>query len=117
MSRLNNDKSNREQTSGNFLRDCLSVSEDGQNIQKILSEAGSYYDADRAYIFEFNMTHTEFSNTYEWCKEGVAAEKDNLQNITVEVWNFGLMRSKKRASFLFRPCRRNMLPTQRYTGC
>ena len=35
MNRLNNDKSNREQTSGNFLRDCLSVSKDGQNIQKL----------------------------------------------------------------------------------
>lgn len=117
MSRLNNDKSNREQTSGNFLRDCLSVSEDGQNIQKILSEAGSYYDADRAYIFEFNMTHTEFSNTYEWCKEGVAAEKDNLQNITVDEPEFWFNEIEKKASFLFRSCRRNMLPTQRYTGC
>lgn len=84
MSRLNNDKSDREQTVRNFLRDCLGTPKDGQNIQKILSGTGSCYDADRAYIFEFNTTHTEFSNTYEWCKEGVAAEKDNLQNITVD---------------------------------
>lgn len=84
MSRLNNDRSDREQTIKNFLRDHLNDPKDGQAIQKILSEAGSCYNADRAYVFEFNKKHTEFSNTYEWCKEGVPAEKDNLQHITVD---------------------------------
>lgn len=46
------------------------------------------------------MTHTEFSNTYEWCKEGIAAEKDNLQNITVDEPEFLFNEIEKKGEFL-----------------
>ncbi|MBO5155114.1 MAG: response regulator [Eubacterium sp.] len=53
-------------------------------MNSILQDIGGYYDADRAYIFEAHMDRKVFNNTFEWCREGVAAEIDNLQNIPVD---------------------------------
>ena len=67
-----------------FLRHYLDKQKDGQTISRMLEELGEYYDGDRAYIFELNQDRTHASNTYEWCKEGVSPEIDNLQNIPLE---------------------------------
>ena len=81
--------SGQEQTIRRFLRKYLGSRSNGRNIHQILSEIGSYYGADRAYVFELNAARTLISNTAEWCRPGVSAEIDNLQNIPmsgVEVW-------------------------------
>ena len=44
-----------------------------------------HYSADRAYIFEFDWTRDVTHNTYEICRDGVTPEKDNLQNLPIEV--------------------------------
>lgn len=49
-------------------------------IRQILCYIGQKVGADRAYIVEKNSDQT-YSNTYEWCKEGVTAEKENMQHI------------------------------------
>ncbi len=48
-------------------------------LNETLAETGTYLHAERAYIFE--KRNGFFSNTYEWCAEGISSEIDKLQNI------------------------------------
>lgn len=45
----------------------------------VLEQAGKLFMADRAYIIVFHGEY--FSNTSEWCREGIEPQKENLQNI------------------------------------
>ena len=54
-------------------------------VQSFLETIGTFYEANRAYVFEFDLEKQILNNTFEWCKEGVSAEIDNLQNIPLEV--------------------------------
>jgi diguanylate cyclase (GGDEF)-like protein len=53
------------------------------SMEKLLEYVGKNYDCDRAYIFEETRKDI-IDNTHEWCRQGVSAEKDNLQNIPKE---------------------------------
>ena len=77
-------KTGQEQAVKQFLRNYLDKAKDEQTLNRILQDIGGYYDADRAYIFEAHMDRRVFNNTFEWCREGVGAEIDNLQNIPVD---------------------------------
>ncbi len=77
-------KTCQEQAVKQFLRDYLDKTKDEQTLSSILQDIGEYYDADRAYIFEMGSSRRVFNNTFEWCREGVSAEIDNLQNIPVD---------------------------------
>lgn len=76
-----------------FLTDMVRYSASEENPDKVLNQLVQYIgenlQADRAYIFEQNE-HGTFDNTYEWCKEGVSKEKDNLQDVpyegVIETW-------------------------------
>ena len=74
----------QEQAVKQFLRDYLDKAKDEQTLNSILQDIGGYYEADRAYIFERGRDCKVFNNTFEWCREGVNAEIDNLQNIPVD---------------------------------
>jgi len=52
-----------------------------QTIQNILAETGRRMNVSRVYIFETNEEHTELSNTFEWCNQGISPEIDNLQGL------------------------------------
>lgn len=54
-----------------------------QILQIIVEYIGKNLNSDRAYIFEDNNDGT-FSNTYEWCREGVSEQISNLQNVPFE---------------------------------
>jgi len=59
------------------------------DIDAILKNVANFYDADRAYVFEFSNDRKTLDNTYEWCKEGIEPQIDNLQAVpyeSVEVW-------------------------------
>lgn len=80
---------NQEWAIKHFLRDYLDKPKDDQTLQSILEDIGEYYEADRSYIFELNAERTHTSNTFEWCRVGVSAEIENLQDIPlagVECW-------------------------------
>ncbi|MGN0597503.1 MAG: response regulator [Ruminiclostridium sp.] len=70
MNSLSQNMSSQEQAIRKFLQDYLTKSEKGQSVQDILAEACSYYDADRAYIIEFNGERTKVCDTYEWHRKG-----------------------------------------------
>lgn len=64
-----------------------------QNPDKVLDQLVQYIGeklkSERAYIFEENNRGT-FDNTYEWCKEDVSREIENLKNVPyegiIEIW-------------------------------
>jgi signal transduction histidine kinase/PAS domain-containing protein len=54
-------------------------------ISQSLREIGTYAEADRAYIFDYDWENNTCSNTYEWCADGISKEIDNLQDIPVSI--------------------------------
>ena len=67
-----------------FLRNYLDKAKNKQTLDSMLQYIGGYYDADRAYIFEADPARKTLSNTFEWCREGIAPEMENLQSISVD---------------------------------
>jgi len=53
------------------------------SIFNTLKVMGKYLNGERTYIFELSDNNT-LNNTYEWCAEGVEAEKEMLQDVPVE---------------------------------
>ena len=70
-----------------FVNRLLKYSFSGQSPKVIISQMLQYLGeesgADRAYIFEDSYDGT-FANTYEWCREGVRPEIDNLKRVPFE---------------------------------
>lgn len=70
--------------------ETLNIEEDiDEAINRLLSIIGTFYRADRAYIFEFVDGGKLLDNTYEWCKKGVVPQIDNLQQVpssSVDRW-------------------------------
>lgn len=73
------------------LVDCIRILDREENfsqaVDMVLSNLGRLHDADRAYICEY-IPQAEgpivISNTHEWCAEGVASQKDALQNLPMD---------------------------------
>lgn len=53
-------------------------------IDQVLELVGEFYKADRAYIFEPDEESPLWSNTYEWCRDGVEPQKKELQHISAD---------------------------------
>ena len=72
-----------------LLMDCITImrrNEDHEVIfNKLLDLVASFYDADRSYVFEFDLGSQRMSNTYEWCAEGIEAEIEKLQNMDIAI--------------------------------
>ena len=82
-----NEKLNAELEAERFMIEQITrlsgteLIDDGINM--MLRNIGEYTCADRAYVFEINEDYTT-TNTYEWCKEGVIPQIDNLKGIPFE---------------------------------
>lgn len=63
----------------------LPVSEIRGALDMSLSRVGTFLNADRSYIFEFNHENSTMSNTHEWCQEGISREIDNLQDLPIDL--------------------------------
>lgn len=50
-------------------------------IERALATLGDFVGVDRVYIFQVHAEGRLTSNTHEWCRPGITAEKDNLQNL------------------------------------
>ena len=72
-----------------LLMDCITIlRRSGDHevaFNKLLGLVASFYDADRSYVFEFDLGSQRLSNTYEWCAEGVEAEISKLQNLDISI--------------------------------
>lgn len=70
------------------LRLALSADTPEMSLEVLIQYLGQALECDRVYIFEENANGS-FNNTYEWCKEGVTPQKENLQEVpyeAVEIW-------------------------------
>lgn len=54
-------------------------------VQQALAESGAITGADRAYVFLFTDDEKFMSNTHEWCAAGIRPQKDELQDLPVEI--------------------------------
>lgn len=53
-------------------------------INNSLQKMGEFVEADRSYIFAYNLIDNTTNNTHEWCASGIEPEIQNLQNIPIE---------------------------------
>ncbi len=66
------------------LRVALLEETPDQSLEVLLEHLGRALQGERTYIFEQNESGCD-DNTYEWTADGVAPEKENLQNVPPEV--------------------------------
>ena len=55
------------------------------SINISLETMGRLIQADRAYLFAYDLKGSTMSNTHEWCNTGISAEIQNLQQIPLSV--------------------------------
>lgn len=73
-------------------------------ISTVLTSIGEIYQADRAYIFEPSEDSIHWKNTYEWCREGVACQKDELQEVPPHVLRRWMGIFRNNASVILEDC-------------
>ena len=66
------------------LRVALLEETPDQSLEVLLEHLGKALNGERTYIFEQNESGCD-DNTYEWVADGVAPEKESLQNVPPEV--------------------------------
>ncbi len=62
---------------------AVSVTSTDHFFNSSLAEIGTTIKASRTYIIEYCSITQTLSNTFEWCAEGISAQKQNLQNLPV----------------------------------
>ncbi|MFC1552148.1 PAS domain S-box protein [Candidatus Latescibacterota bacterium] len=72
----------------------LLISPDSVDIDKILETIGRAVFADRAYLFRFSDGLLTFTNTHEWCAEGIEPQIDYLQNIESDTFPWWMKKLK-----------------------
>ena len=70
----------RDRFINRLLQYATDMDDPGSRLNKMLEYLCTELNADRAYIFEDNLDGT-FDNTYEYCKNGVTPEIDNLKGL------------------------------------
>ncbi len=65
---------------------CINMPLEGmtERVEYFLGEISRFVGAQRAYVFDYDWDKNICSNTYEWCEEGISAEKENLQTVPLE---------------------------------
>jgi signal transduction histidine kinase len=64
----------------------LPINEINSAICQSLSKIGEFVGADRAYVFIYDFSGNTSSNTFEWCREGITPQIQNLQNIDTVIF-------------------------------
>ncbi|MGM0648255.1 MAG: ATP-binding protein [Bacteroidota bacterium] len=54
-------------------------------IENSLARLGEFVQVDRVYVFDYDFEAMETSNTYEWCRNQVQSQIDNLQHIPIDI--------------------------------
>ncbi len=64
-------------------------------INSSLKDIGILSQASRSYLFRFNNDNKTMTNTHEWCNEGVESQKNQIQNIPMDVFPWSINKLKK----------------------
>jgi diguanylate cyclase (GGDEF)-like protein len=83
------------------LRLSLSSADSQESIGILLEYLGKALKSERAYIFETEPGCT-YSNTYEWCAEGVIPQKEHLQHLPFELMKLWLERFQNNKNVIIR---------------
>ena len=68
-------------------------------ISNLLETINGYFAADRTYIFEIDFSRNVLVNTYEYVRGQVTAQKDNLQEVPVEVIDVWMQSFRKKEAY------------------
>ena len=86
-----------------LLMECITILRTSGDhevaFNKLLGLVASFYDADRSYVFEFDLGSQRMSNTYEWCAEGIEAEISKLQNMDIAIVDRWIVQFKAHGEF------------------
>lgn len=64
----------------------LNTNEDFKTkINEVLVKLGQFTNVSRVYIFENSPNQKTTSNTFEWCNEGIDPQKNNLQDVPLDM--------------------------------
>jgi len=63
----------------------LKISDIDAGINNSLAELSQFVNADRGYIFKYDWDKNICRNTYEWCREGISPQIDELQEVPLEM--------------------------------
>ncbi|MGE4564846.1 MAG: PAS domain-containing protein, partial [Victivallaceae bacterium] len=74
-----------EKITRHFLELVVSERDFASVLNDIVADAGPFFGADRAYIFEYSGDDT-VSNIIEWCAPEITPQIDNMQNLAVSVF-------------------------------
>jgi two-component system cell cycle sensor histidine kinase/response regulator CckA len=61
----------------------LRIEDTNDGINEALKLIGTYFRADRAYLFLLSEDKTRLNNTHEWCSAAAEPQIDSLQDIPV----------------------------------
>ena len=56
------------------------------SINDALELMGSYFGADRSYIFAISENHKRMDNIYEWCSPGIEPQMETLQDLPLHIF-------------------------------
>ena len=72
------------ETASRFIH--LPLPEVRSAIEVSMSELANYLDADRVYVFAYDLENRTCSNTFEWCAPGIRACIDELQDVPIDAF-------------------------------
>ena len=67
------------------IAELISGEDEDAAISNLLRIISGYFDGDRSYIVQIDEKRNVCTNTYEYAMNGVTAEKDNLQEVAMEM--------------------------------
>lgn len=65
----------------------ININEFHGKIENALAMVGDFLDVDRVYVFDYDHDKRVMSNTFEWCNKNVSKEIDNLQDISMDIFD------------------------------
>jgi signal transduction histidine kinase len=65
----------------------ININEFHEKIENALAMVGDFLDVDRVYVFSYDHDKRVMSNTFEWCNKNVSKEIENLQNISMDIFD------------------------------
>lgn len=71
-----------------------------ETVKLSLEMLGNFVAADRSYIFEYDWQKNVCNNTYEWCKNGIEPEIENLQAVPLDMMTDWVLAHKNREPML-----------------
>jgi len=54
-------------------------------VESALEQIGQFVNADRSYVFTYDLVNNTTTNTHEWCNSGIEPEIKNLQDVPIDM--------------------------------